>query len=110
MGSSVFVAMLNSGVIIGNEVVEVYDELAKLIGEISTDQNINKEKKPVGTILLDFIISVFQPLIPAIAGGGVLKSLLLRFLSLLGVMDANSSTYLSIEFDRRSASLFLTDF
>lgn len=80
-------------VIIGNEVVEVYDELAKLIGEISADQNINKEKKPVGTILLDFIISVFQPLIPAIAGGGVLKSLLL-LLSLLGVMDTNSSTYL----------------
>lgn len=80
-------------VIIGNEVVEVYDELAKLIGEISADQNINKEKKPIGTILLDFIISVFQPLVPAIAGGGVLKSLLL-LLSLLGVMDTNSSTYL----------------
>lgn len=43
-------------------------------------------------VLLDFIIAVFQPLIPAIAGGGVLKSLLMLF-AMFGWMSESSTTY-----------------
>lgn len=42
-------------------------------------------------MLVDFIIGVFQPLVPAIAGAGVLKSLLL-LVSSLGWMDPKGST------------------
>ncbi|OPH00307.1 hypothetical protein B2I21_00645, partial [Chryseobacterium mucoviscidosis] len=51
-----------------------------------------KEKRKVGTVLLDFIVGVFQPLVPAIAGGGILKSFLLLF-SLFGLIDAKGQTY-----------------
>lgn len=65
-------------VIIGNDVVEVYDEVKALLGDnVSNTEEAPKQKQKLGSVLLDFIISIFQPLIPAIAGGGVLKSLLL---------------------------------
>ncbi|MGM0238930.1 beta-glucoside-specific PTS transporter subunit IIABC [Enterococcus sp. AZ103] len=82
-------------VIIGNEVVEVFDQVKNLIGDgASTTGNDDgpKEKQKIGAVILDFIISVFQPLIPAIAGGGILRSLLL-LASLVGVMSDQSQTY-----------------
>ncbi len=82
-------------VVIGNEVIEVYDEIVKLIGHVENEgQSIEKpkEKRKIGSVILDFIVGVFQPLVPAIAGGGVLKSLLL-LLALLGWIDSSGQTY-----------------
>lgn len=79
-------------VVIGNEVVEVYNEIRNLIGEVdSTDPEVKKKQK-LGPTILDFIVGIFQPLIPAIAGGGILKSLLL-LLALFGWMDSDGQTY-----------------
>lgn len=80
-------------VIIGNDVIEVYDQVQKELGEISqSEQNDLKSKQSWGSVLLDFIISIFQPLIPAVAGGGILKSLLL-LVSVSGLMSTESQTY-----------------
>lgn len=86
-------------IIIGNDVVEVYQEVNNIVGNISNEdvqdkgeQNEPTQKRSVGSTILDFIIAVFQPLVPAIAGGGVLKSILL-LLAAIGVMDDGSSTY-----------------
>lgn len=79
-------------VIIGNDVVEVYDEVKKLLGELSDTGGQPKEKQKIGALVLDFIISIFQPLVPAIAGGGILKSLLM-LASLTGIMSDQSQTY-----------------
>ncbi|WP_429960682.1 beta-glucoside-specific PTS transporter subunit IIABC [Enterococcus sp. AZ012] len=81
-------------VIIGNDVVEVYDEVMNVLGhELTADGGSDgKQKQSWGAVLLDFIISIFQPLIPAVAGGGVLKSLLL-LASVTGLMDNTSQTY-----------------
>ena len=80
-------------VIIGNDVVEVYDEVKALLGDnVSSTEEAPKQKQKLGSVLLDFIISIFQPLIPAIAGGGVLKSLLL-LASILGLISDQSQTY-----------------
>ncbi|MGF2109600.1 PTS system, beta-glucoside-specific IIA component [Enterococcus sp. DIV0755f] len=81
-------------VIIGNDVVEVYDEVMNVLGhELTADGGSEgKQKQSWGAVLLDFIISIFQPLIPAVAGGGVLKSLLL-LTSVTGLMDNTSQTY-----------------
>lgn len=84
-------------VIIGNAVVEVHDEVKKLISDKETSTNNNKEKRKVGAIILDFVISVFQPLIPAIAGGGILKSLLM-LLNMLGILSNTTSTYKILNF------------
>jgi len=62
-------------------VVEVYNEIIKLIGNIN-ENSVNHQpnsKKKISAILLDFLVSIFQPLIPAIAGGGLLKSFVILF-------------------------------
>lgn len=82
-------------VVIGNEVVEVYDEVMKLLGknmESTSTASKPKQKQKIGSVILDFIVGVFQPLVPAIAGGGILKSVLL-LLSVTGLMDSTGQTY-----------------
>ena len=79
-------------IIIGNEVIEVFDALRALVGEQDGTPTNTKVPKHWGAFILDFVISIFQPLVPAIAGGGVLKSLLL-LCAVLGVMDKQSQTY-----------------
>jgi PTS system beta-glucosides-specific IIC component len=84
-------------VIIGNAVIEVYNEVKKLISDKGINNENNKEKRKIGTIALDFVISVFQPLIPAIAGGGILKSLLM-LLNMLGILSNTTQTYKILNF------------
>lgn len=87
-------------VVIGNEVVEVYDEVMKLIGSPTGNAgsaNKPKEKQKIGNVLLDFLVGIFQPLVPAIAGGGVLKSLLL-LLAAMGLLDSNGQSYKILSF------------
>ena len=66
-------------VVIGNDVIEVYDELLKL-GTFNAGQAAApaapKGKKEIGGIILDYMVGIFQPLVPAIAGAGVLKALM----------------------------------
>ena len=60
-------------VVIGNDVIEVYDELLKL-GTFNAGQAAApaapKGKKEIGGIILDYMVGIFQPLVPAIAGAG----------------------------------------
>lgn len=77
-------------IIIGNDVVEVYDKVKELVGEVSGSNP--KKKQKWSAVFLDFIIAVFQPTVPAVAGGGILRSLLLLF-EMLGVMDSSSQTF-----------------
>ncbi|WP_026342364.1 beta-glucoside-specific PTS transporter subunit IIABC [Paenibacillus fonticola] len=98
-------------VVIGNEVVEVYDAVNHLLGSPNPNSESAeasvikpKEKKKLGSVILDFIVGVFQPLIPAIAGAGMLKSLLL-LLGLMNVLDPGSHTY-KILFQIGDAALY----
>lgn len=69
-------------VVIGNDVVEVYNEVLRL-GHLnsstasSTVTSANKRK--VGDVILDFMIGVFNPLVPVICGTGVIKAVLTLF-------------------------------
>ena len=82
-------------VVIGNDVIEVYDELLKL-GTFNAGQAAApaapKGKKEIGGIILDYMVGIFQPLVPAIAGAGVLKALMV-LLSTLGVMSSGDIAY-----------------
>lgn len=83
-------------IIIGNSVIEVYNALEKLLaGKIAVDSKT--EKQSLIAIVLDFVISIFQPLIPAIAGGGILKSLLM-LLNLIGILSKTTQTYQIMNF------------
>ncbi|MEQ9886730.1 beta-glucoside-specific PTS transporter subunit IIABC [Pectobacterium zantedeschiae] len=79
-------------VIIGSEVMQVYDAVQHLAAGRKETVRTEPAKTNPTALVIDFIISVFQPLVPAIAGGGVLKSLLL-LLDLLGWLTKDSSTY-----------------
>ncbi|GIO37097.1 PTS beta-glucoside transporter subunit EIIBCA [Paenibacillus antibioticophila] len=100
-------------VVIGNEVVEVYEAVHQLLGGSPNPNSESaaaasevkpKEKRKLGSVILDFIVGVFQPLIPAIAGAGMLKSLLL-LLGLMHVLNPEGQTY-KILFQIGDAALY----
>lgn len=78
-------------VVIGNNVIELYDELVKIC-QPKQDGKIQGEKKKPGALLLEFVVGIFQPLVPAIAGAGVLKSILI-LLSTFHIMGTNDGLY-----------------
>jgi PTS system beta-glucosides-specific IIC component len=91
-------------VIIGNDVARVFEAVtaaeprlkAMAPGSSSGSEAVastqkGKRKNPL-TGLLDFIAGVFGPVLPAIAGAGLLKGFLALFLS-LGWVDGTSDTY-----------------
>lgn len=81
-------------VIIGNDVIEVYDELMKLGsfggGNIAAAKSTGK--KNIGGIILDYMVGIFQPLVPAIAGAGVLKAILTIFTT-VGIVTSGDVVY-----------------
>lgn len=87
-------------VIIGPDVENVYNEVAPLIGGdqgTAPTDNETEAPKPQGikgyaTAALDTLISCFTPLIPAIAGAGMVK-VLLYLLSTFGLVGAESLEY-----------------
>lgn len=86
-------------VVIGNDVVEVHEAILTLPGMgalgASGGPAAPKAAAGLGAWLLDFIVGVFQPLIPAIAGAGVLKSLML-LTTMFGWLSAKDPTYTSL--------------
>ena len=82
-------------VVIGNDVIEVYNELMKLgtfnAGSAAPAPAV-KGKKDIGGIVLDFIVGVFQPLVPAIAGAGILKALL-TICTTFGWLTSDATVY-----------------
>jgi len=87
-------------VIIGHDVIQVYQAMKSVGGDSqnsgSSETKSVEKKVKYKEKIIDFIISVFQPLIPAIAGGGMLKSFLLLF-SALGWISNDTSTYKIID-------------
>ncbi|ABK03276.1 PTS system beta-glucoside-specific IIB component, Glc family / PTS system beta-glucoside-specific IIA component, Glc family / PTS system beta-glucoside-specific IIC component, Glc family [Arthrobacter sp. FB24] len=82
-------------VIIGNGVGEIYAAVEKLRGGNQPAAPAGKRPfswKRLGATIMDFVVSVFTPIIPAIAGSGIFKSLLV-LASALGWLDARSENY-----------------
>lgn len=81
-------------VIIGNDVPKVYKELAG-IANIGSDQakegGTQKKKRGIGS-LFEVISGVFTPLLPAMAGAGMIKGLLAILLT-FGWVSAESQLY-----------------
>ncbi len=81
-------------VVIGGDVIEVFDAIKKL-GTFNSGGGAaapSGEKKNIAAATLDFLVGVFQPLVPAIAGGGILKAFLSLF-ALLGWIDKTGVLY-----------------
>ncbi|HEV7950549.1 MAG TPA: beta-glucoside-specific PTS transporter subunit IIABC, partial [Glaciihabitans sp.] len=83
-------------VIVGSKVAEMYAAVEKQRGGESADAGPQKRQpltvKRAGLVTMDFVVSVFTPIIPAIAGAGIFKSLLV-LASAVGWMDPASDNF-----------------
>lgn len=86
--------MISSGVfqiVIGTDVADVFEELEPLVGE-KKEASEREQKKGVVDTVVDFVSSIFMPVIPALSGAGMLKALLALFV-VFNLVDATSQTY-----------------
>ena len=93
-------------VIIGTDVGEPYKELINMVvGGDDSAAPVPKQKKGIGTALVDTLSGIFTPILPAITGAGMLKALL-SILVLCGV-DQEGNTYQLISVMADAAFYFL---
>lgn len=84
-------------VVVGMHVKDVFDELERELGDLSAnakdaDGEAKDKRKNIGSAVIEFVSSVFQPLIPALSGAGMVKALL-ALLVVLKVVNTGSQTY-----------------
>ncbi|WP_339276141.1 beta-glucoside-specific PTS transporter subunit IIABC [Paenibacillus sp. FSL W8-0426] len=83
-------------VVIGNQVVPVFNELSSLLGDMSNTESGNDvqgEKKSLFDRFTSMISGVFTPVMGALAASGIIKGLL-ACLSAFGVLTATDGTYI----------------
>ncbi len=78
-------------VVIGTHVADVFEEVEKLV-DIKGDAEAPKVKKNAAEAVIDFVAAVFQPIIPALSGAGMVKALL-ALLVVFKVIENTSQTY-----------------
>lgn len=83
-------------VVIGQDVVEVYDEIISTTsiqagGEEKAEEE-DKKKAGIGAILVDAISGIFMPCMAGMAGAGLLKALLI-LLTNFNLLSTESTTY-----------------
>lgn len=86
----------NAGVfqiVIGPQVEEVCDEVEKLVDlRPGAPAEAPEEKQSLVNRAIDFVSSVFMPIIPALSGAGMVKAVM-ALLVVLNVIDNKSQTY-----------------
>lgn len=96
-------------VIIGSEVSEVYkalvNNMSKKPNAESAPKGGKKQRNPISA-LFDFISGMFTPILPAIAGAGMIKGIV-SILVALGWMTNTSSTYIILSAVGDGAFYFL---
>lgn len=103
------VSVINKGgqyqVVIGNDVIDVFKELMKL-GDFNSNENYQEKSKGLVNTVLDTISGIFFPIVPALAGAGMLKALL-SLLSTFKLVTVESSTYQFMNFMGDACFYFL---
>lgn len=83
-------------VIVGNTVDDVFEEVEAIVGSGTgkgKENNGDGEKEGIVSIIFDAISSIFTPIVPALAGTGLLKGLLALAI-ILGILSETDQTYL----------------
>lgn len=78
-------------IIIGNKVKDVHDEISNQVGFIHNEESIAKKKKFKATGIFEILASIFLPVIPALAGTGMLKGIIILLTMYCG-LDGKSET------------------
>ncbi|MCI8586476.1 MAG: PTS transporter subunit EIIC [Lachnospiraceae bacterium] len=94
-------------VVIGMHVAEVFEEVEKHLpnAEGEEDAGGGEKMSPIN-FAIDFVSSVFQPIIPALSGAGMLKALM-ALLTVFHLVDSSSQTYYILNFFADAAFAFL---
>jgi PTS system beta-glucosides-specific IIC component len=82
-------------IIIGPQVNSLYTEFAAMIGSTNAQDDTQTDtqgKKSIVSKLLDVLSGIFLPVIPAIAGAGMIKAII-ALLKAMGLVAGNSSTF-----------------
>ena len=103
--------ILNGGVyqvVIGTDVAEVFDAIQPLLPTQAAAQadTAPVQKKNAFERVIDFVAGVFQPIIPALSGAGMLKALL-ALLVVFNLVDSTSQTYAIFNFFADAVFYFL---
>lgn len=77
-------------IVIGPNVADVFEELEPLLNLNQGSEQ--KEKTNIGAKIIDFVSGVFQPIIPALSGAGMVKAVL-ALLVVFKAVSIESATY-----------------
>ncbi|OFP48501.1 hypothetical protein HMPREF2984_01870 [Streptococcus sp. HMSC066E07] len=88
--------LVNAGVhqvVIGTHVKDVFEEVAKYVDLTNTGEDTNtKDESNIFQKVIDFVAGVFQPVIPALSGAGMIKAVL-ALLVVFKIISTDSQTY-----------------
>ena len=96
-------------VLIGTDVANVCDEIKKMKNFDAQTQTGKKEKQSLINRVIGAITAIFQPIIPAICGAGMIRAVL-TILVALNWVDTSSSTYVLLNMVADTAFYFLPVF
>lgn len=97
-------------VVIGTDVSHVYDEVMKITKSIVSENNdLSSVKNKEGIIsrVLDTIAGIFTPVLPAITGAAMVKTLLILLTSVFKIMSTQSQEYIILNFAADTTFYFL---
>lgn len=77
-------------IVIGPNVADVFEELEPLLDLNQGSEQ--KEKTNIGAKIIDFVSGIFQPIIPALSGAGMVKAVL-ALLVVFKAVNIESATY-----------------
>lgn len=97
-------------IIIGTEVPKVYNALTEItessISDKDSNEDIQQNKGNLVSRFFNTVAAIFTPLLPALAGAGILRGILL-LLAQIGWIDEESGTYVILSSTSMSIFYFL---
>ncbi|MDX5629692.1 MULTISPECIES: PTS transporter subunit EIIC [unclassified Brenneria] len=96
-------------IIIGPQVETYYQALVAMLSPSTTDAETQKNKKGLISLFMDTVSGVFGPIVPAIAGAGMIKGLLAGLIALKAI-SAQSDTVIVIDLIASGVFYFLPFF
>lgn len=93
-------------VVIGTNVADYFGPIVKVLGLDENNQQADGEKKGAVSLFMDTVSGVFGPIVPAIAGAGMIKGLMAGLVA-LNVISNQTDTYLIIDMIASGVFTFL---
>ncbi|KAF1301975.1 glucose PTS transporter subunit IIA [Candidatus Enterococcus willemsii] len=96
-------------VVIGTDVADYFAPIAKELGLDEDGTQSSNEKKGIVSLFMDTVSGVFGPIVPAIAGAGMIKGLMAGLVA-LNVISNQTDTFLVIDMIASGVFTFLPFF